>query len=143
MSKIKLLDIEVSADLNVFILEDTPLYQKKMVSTLMEIGFNGKFNIAPSLKVAAELSRTEKIDLFLLDWNLPDGTGLDFLKTLKVMPQFEKTPVLMVTTMDDISNILSAVGEGVDGYIVKPYENEEVIEKLSFAFEKKTIPPLP
>lgn len=137
MSNLSLGDIEVSGDIDIFILEDTTIYQKRLVTCLRSIGFKGKITIASSLTEAKKLITVERPGLILSDWNLPDGFGIDFLKLVRSHKKFDQVPVLMVTTMDDVSKIVEAIRQGADDYVVKPFYENDVIEKLAFAFEKR------
>ncbi len=139
-TKLNLLGVEVDPDSHFFLLEDTVSYQKEISSTIRSLGFRGQITIAGTLKEGLEILNNVTPDLVLCDWNLPDGIGYDFLRALRKTERFKNVPVLMITTMDDISNILSAVKEGADGYIVKPFEADDFAEKLSFAFEKYVTP---
>src|SRR6476469_1234571 len=130
-------DVQLSDELEVFILEDTPLYQKRLITCLKSIGFKGRIIVAASLAEAKKLIQTENPSLILSDWNLPDGVGIDFVKLIRAEKKFDSVPVLMVTTMDDASNMIQALQKGADDYIVKPFYENDVIEKLSFAFEKR------
>lgn len=137
MSKIYLNEIAVPNDLHIFILEDEAFFQKKMMETLGDIGFKGKVTLAKNVEEAKGQFENSKPDFILSDWNLPDGIGIEFLKTVRANSSFDHVPFLMVTTMDDIGNILEAVNLGADGYIVKPWEESDVIEKMGHAFEKR------
>lgn len=136
MSKLILNEVVVPADIHFFMLEDTVQYQQKMVDTLLAIGFTGKVSIFPTIQQAKAALESENPDFFLLDWNLPDGEGVELLDHIKSSERHKNKPALMVTTLDDVGNILTAVGKGANGYIVKPFNTEEVVEKLAFALEK-------
>lgn len=137
MGLLKLGEAEVSANIDVFILEDTPLYQKRVVACLKAIGFTGKLTIAGSLAEAKKLITVERPGLILSDWNLPDGIGIDFVKLVRSEKKFDQTPIIMVTTMDEVSHIIKALQVGADDYVVKPFYESDVSEKLGFAFEKR------
>ena len=137
MSTISLGDMQINGETEVFVLEDTLLYQKRLMTCLRTIGFKGKITIAGSVSEATNLIKTARPGLILSDWNLPDGFGIDFLKLVRSEKRFDHVPMLMVTTMDDVSKIMEAIKSGADDYIVKPFYEIDVIEKLSFAFEKR------
>ncbi len=137
-NKITLGETQVDADLKFFILEDTPVYQKRIIACLRALGFTGKPVFAPSIKDAKSMIRDNTPDIFFCDWNLPDGFGIDFLRELRRTERFKNTPVVMVTTMDDPSNILEAINDGADGYVVKPYETTDLEDKIAFAVEKRS-----
>ncbi len=134
---ITLNDIEVRENLDIFVLEDTLTYQKRMITSIRSIGFKGKIVVAASLAEANRLITIENPGLILSDWNLPDGTGIDFLKNIRSHKKFDTVPFLMVTTMGEASNVVTALKAGADGYVVKPMYESDLIEKLAFAFEKR------
>lgn len=136
---LELNDVVIPKTLKFFILEDTPLFQKKMVQSLNDLGFSGSITISETLRHAIENFEKVSPDFFLSDWNLPDGVGIDFLIRVREIEKFKNTPFLMVTTIDDIDNILEAINSGADGYIVKPWTEEDIIEKIAFAYNKHSL----
>lgn len=129
-------NVLIDENISIFILEDTLLFQKKMKVDLFKIGFRGKITCVGTVREAFASLVNEKPNLILSDWNLPDGNGLDILKITRSEVQLSQVPFLMVTTMGEIENILKAIDNGVDGYIVKPWDIPELIEKIAFAFDK-------
>ncbi|WP_185230819.1 response regulator transcription factor [Teredinibacter franksiae] len=72
----------------------------------------------------------EPVDLIILDWELPDTTGIEILKALR--QQFEaKTPVLFTTQRDSEEDIVSALREGADDYLVKPVRQAELLARIA------------
>ncbi|MFD1405676.1 response regulator transcription factor [Robinsoniella peoriensis] len=67
---------------------------------------------------AAELYKTQNIALVILDLNLPDGSGLDFLRSVR---QSSVTPVLILTANDLEMDIVTGLESGADDYITKPF----------------------
>lgn len=70
------------------------------------------------LEEAQELLNTQKVELAVLDLNLPDGDGLEFLKEIK-----EKygIPVVLLTARDLEKDIVTGLESGADDYIIKPF----------------------
>lgn len=137
MSDLSLNGVAIPSDLSFFFLEDTVFFQERMLESLVQLGFTGTVTTAETIADAVKMLADLRPDFILSDWNLPDGKGINFLRFIRLNPDFDKTPFVMVTTMDDVSNILNAASMGVDGYVVKPWTEEELVEKLSFAFEKR------
>lgn len=137
MSNLIIEDIEIPSDLCILLIEDEKQYQDHMVKILKELGFNGEFVKAYNIKSALIEAVKVKPQVIFSDWNLPDGKGIDFLQAAREENFLNKTPIIMVTTMDDIQNILDATEKGSDGYIVKPYKKEEVASAISFGYKKR------
>ncbi len=72
--------------------------------------------------------RTGVFDLVLLDLMLPDGRGLDFLKTLRAAG--DVTPVIVLTARDQISDRIAALDAGADDYLVKPFDLAELSARI-------------
>ena len=77
----------------------------------------------------------QKYDLFLLDINLPDGSGLEFCKKIR---ETAETPVLFLTANDTEEDMLGGFSAGCDDYISKPFPIE-VLRKKVLAILKRTL----
>ncbi|MGA2807675.1 MAG: response regulator [Terracidiphilus sp.] len=69
-------------------------------------------------------------DLALLDWNMPVMNGLDMLRSLRAQG-FAGVKVMMVTIEAENEFILSALDAGADEYLMKPFDNQALTEKLA------------
>lgn len=67
-------------------------------------------------------------DLVLLDLMLPDGRGVDFLKTLR--KRGDVTPVIILTALDQVSDRISGLNAGADDYLVKPFDLTELSARI-------------
>ena len=66
----------------------------------------------------------------LLDWNMPVMNGLELVTSMRSAPQWQQTPVLMITTMAERDDILKAMQAGVTNYIVKPFDAATLKKKI-------------
>ena len=74
-------------------------------------------------------SRSEpEPDLIILDWNLPDFSGIDICQRMRVGRVH--TPILMLTGHDDVHDRVTALDAGVDDYLVKPFSIDELMARL-------------
>ena len=137
MANLILDEIEIPEDLKFLLLEDEEHFQKEMIINLKSIGFTGTFDKAYDVETAVKLASKSKYSFIFSDWNLPDGKGIDFLKAVRDESVYDDCPFVMVTTMDDIQHILDATSSGSDGYIVKPYNEVDIINAISFAYKKR------
>jgi two-component system, chemotaxis family, chemotaxis protein CheY len=69
-------------------------------------------------------------DVIFLDWNMPEMNGLDFLKDLRQMPFGREPKVIFCTTEHEIGKIRCAIETGADEYIMKPFDEAIIKEKL-------------
>lgn len=72
---------------------------------------------------------TTAYDLVLLDLNLPDGSGLGFLRALRKMG--DAVPVIILTAMDQLTTRIDGLNAGADDYLVKPFDLGELIARTS------------
>lgn len=76
----------------------------------------------------ARALRGEPFDALLVDWQLPDGSGLDWLRARRTRGDF--TPALMLTARDRVGDRVHGLDGGADDYLVKPVAPEELAARL-------------
>lgn len=79
--------------------------------------------------IQAALAR-ESYDLLVLDWEVPDGSGLDVLKGIRDGAQ-SRTPVLFLTHRDTEEDIVIALNAGADDYLKKPARERELLARIA------------
>lgn len=70
----------------------------------------------------------EPYDALLVDWQLPDGSGLDWVRQLRARDL--RTPALMLTARDLVAERVGALDAGLDDYLVKPFAPEELVARI-------------
>ena len=70
------------------------------------------------------------VDIIITDWNMPEMSGIEFVRTLRGHEKYSKTPVLMVTTNAAKDDIVEALRAGVTNYVVKPFTPDVMKEKI-------------
>jgi two-component system chemotaxis response regulator CheY len=78
----------------------------------------------------ARLSEHPDTELVLVDWNMPEMNGIDFVKAVRENPQYEHVKMVMVTTETEPSKMARALMNGVDEFLMKPFTPEMLIGKL-------------
>jgi two-component system chemotaxis response regulator CheY len=122
-------------DLTVLIVDDFSTMRRIMRNILRDLEFKTILE-AEDGNAAFSVLETQKVDLIVSDWNMPNCTGLEFLKRVRADNRFKDTPFLMVTAEAQKENILQAVQAKVSNYIVKPFTAVPLSEKLA-----KILPP--
>ncbi len=69
--------------------------------------------------------------LVLLDWNMPEMNGPDFVEAFRNLPGSNKANVIMCTGENDKSKVVQMVNNGVKGYIVKPFSKATLVDQIS------------
>jgi CheY-like chemotaxis protein len=75
-------------------------------------------------------------DMLVLDINMPEVTGLDFLEFLRRRPEWKDLPVVMLSTEAADVTVDQALELGADGYLMKPITLEELDKVMETAFQK-------
>jgi two-component system OmpR family response regulator len=70
----------------------------------------------------------EAYDALLVDWQLPDGSGLDWVRALR--RRGDATPVLLLTARDLLKDRIHGLDSGADDYLVKPFDPEELVARI-------------
>jgi two-component system OmpR family response regulator len=77
---------------------------------------------------AADAFRGEAFDAMLVDWQLPDGSGRDWIAAWR--SRGDTTPMLMITARDRLDDRIYGLDSGADDYLVKPFAPEELAARL-------------
>jgi DNA-binding response OmpR family regulator len=83
---------------------------------------------ATTLALAEEALSRHQFDLIILDWMLPDGSGVKFLARLR--HEYLTTPVLLLSSKSEIDEKVEALDSGADDYLAKPFSNIELLARI-------------
>ena len=70
------------------------------------------------------------VDLILVDWNMPEMNGIEFLQAVRAQPGSAAFKMLMVTTASDLAHVETALEAGANEYLMKPFTKEAMVSKL-------------
>ncbi|PKN33666.1 MAG: response regulator [Deltaproteobacteria bacterium HGW-Deltaproteobacteria-19] len=115
--------------LKLLIVDDFATMRKVIRNILKQLGYENIVE-AEDGSIALRVLKSQKIDLVISDWNMPNMTGLELLKAVRADEELKVTPFLMVTAEALQENVVAAVKAGVSNYIVKPFTAEAMNEKL-------------
>lgn len=115
------------------IIEDEPLLIEDLEECLLEEQFY--VDSAQNLSSAADLVAAEEYDLILLDLGLPDGDGLDLLKTIK--NDHKKTAVIIITARGETEDKVKGLELGSDDYLAKPFPIAELRARIHAVMRRK------
>jgi two-component system chemotaxis response regulator CheY len=107
------------------IVDDSRIIRKIARRILEELKFT--IDEAEDGTAALDLCRRNMPDAILLDWDIANMPGVDFLRALRSEPSGAKPVVICCTTEHDIVQITEAIGAGANEYLIKPF-NREIVE---------------
>lgn len=113
------------------VVDDSRVIRKVARKILEELQFD--IAEAEDGKIALDHCRKTMPDAILLDWNMPNMSGLEFLRALRREAGGEKPVVVFCTTENDINHITEAMTAGANEYIMKPFDREIIEAKFSEA----------
>lgn len=118
----------------ILVVEDEENIRKILEYSLKIDGFD--VFLAENGRMALELAQTEKPDVILLDWMMPEMDGLAVLSRLKNNKETEDIPVFMLTAKGVMSDVGRALYEGADDYITKPFDPVQLGEVIRAKLDK-------
>jgi len=86
---------------------------------------------------AIDLVRQYQYDAVFCDWNMPDLCGLEVVKAIRELPNYDDVPIMMCTSERFKREVVTAVSAGANNYIVKPFQINVFRRKLADMLEAK------
>jgi two-component system chemotaxis response regulator CheY len=114
--------------MHALVVDDSSVIRKIIKRMLVKLQF--EVDEAEDAQVALTYCQKGFPDLIMLDWNMPNMDGMQFLQILRKMPGGDKPKVVFCTTENSFKNITSAIEAGADEYIMKPFDDEIIRAKL-------------
>ncbi len=117
------------------VVDDFATTRKIVLNLLYEMGFNNVIQAgdgATAFQLLTEqYNNNEPVGFIISDWNMPDMTGIDFLKKCRKEKQFRDLPFLMLTVESDAEKVFEAKVAGTTDYLLKPFDQEMLKSKIS------------
>ena len=85
-------------------------------------------DLARTIEDARDCRAVQRYDAVILDVNLPDGSGLALLREMRA--RADRTPVLMLTALASVDDRVTALDQGADDYLAKPFDQRELEARL-------------
>ncbi len=112
------------------VIDDSRSMRMILAHILGQLGY--KVDQAGNGHQALDLMDRERdvIPLVLVDWNMPEMNGFDFIRALRANQRYHQVTVVMVTTETQTGMMIAALEAGANEYIMKPFTPEVISEKL-------------
>jgi len=119
----------------VLVVDDSSVMRQIIKKNLKELGFADISDAEDGAAGLKKLGGEGPFDLVVSDWNMPKMTGIEFLKAVRADAGLKGTNFIMVTSEADKAKIVEAVEAGVSQYIVKPFNANQLEEKIKQIFK--------
>ena len=116
--------------LKILVVDDFSTMRRIVKTLLKQNGFTNFTEAEDGQQALNILKAQGDFEMVVSDWNMPNMTGLELLKSVRADPRLKHLPFLMVTAEAEKENIITAVKAGVSNYIVKPFTAQTLKEKL-------------
>ena len=114
----------------VLVIDDSKAIRLILAQILQDIGYH-VIDAADGLEALKLLKEQEKVDLILVDWNMPKMNGFEFVLEVRKDPAYDDTRLMMVTTETEMGQVVKALEAGANEYVMKPFTRETIVEKLA------------
>lgn len=116
--------------MRILVVDDSSTMRRIIVNTLKKLGYIDIIE-AGNGREGVEKLLSGSFNLILTDWNMPEMSGIEFIRHVRATPATKDVPVLMVTTNAAKDDIVEALGAGVNSYVVKPFTPDTMRDKLA------------
>jgi len=111
------------------VIDDSRAMRSILAHILRQLGFevteagNGREGLE-------QLKRLPTVDVALVDWNMPEMNGIDFVRSVRADVGHSDLRLLMVTTETETSQVMMALEAGANEYVMKPFTKDIIQQKL-------------
>ena len=119
----------------ILVVEDEPVTQKLIAVNLERAGH--QVLRATNVPEAEAAMREVLPDLVLLDWILPDTTGVTFARQLRSNRRTEAIPIIMLTSRVQETDKVTGLEAGADDYITKPFSHRELLARIKAVMRRR------
>lgn len=112
------------------VIDDSKAIRLILGQILKEIGFE-VCSASNGLEALQQLEKIGKVDLALVDWNMPEMNGFEFVCAVRKDSRYNDVRLMMVTTETEMSQVVKALEAGANEYVMKPFTKEIIKEKIN------------
>lgn len=113
----------------ILVVDDDPMISKLTRAILKKAGFE-TISARNALEGIKKLIKHPEISLALLDVNMPDIDGIQLLKMIRILPAFDKLPIVMVIGKGEIEEVVQSIKANAQDYIFKPASKDAFLGKI-------------
>ena len=116
--------------MRVLVIDDSRAVRMIIGSILGELGMD-VVEAADGRQALAMLEENPDVELMLVDWNMPQMNGFDFIRAVRSQRAYDGVRIMMVTTETEGVQVARALEAGASEYLMKPFTKEVLVAKLA------------
>ena len=116
-------------DLKILVVDDSPTMRRIIISQLKQSGYYDVGEAEDGLDALDELE-AGTYNFVLTDWNMPNMNGLELIRNMRSQTRYSAIPILVVTTRNTKDDVVTAIKEGANNFVVKPFGPSALSEKI-------------
>jgi two-component system chemotaxis response regulator CheY len=121
--------------MQVLVVDDSQIMRKIVTGAVNKAGCPDTVDACDGREAIKIVSENPNIGLILMDWNMPNMTGLEAIKRIRA--DKNNVPIIMCTTEGEKTKVLEALKSGANDYLVKPFSPKDIQSKLEKFLTKK------
>ena len=121
---------------HILVVEDEPPLVEVLRYNLEKEGY--LVDVAEDGAAALERVRGSTPDLIILDWMLPELSGIEVCRQLRADPDTKEVPVIMLTARGEEADRVKGLASGADDYVVKPFSPAELLARVRAVLRRST-----
>ena len=115
--------------MKVLVVDDSAI-MRKLIEQILEVLEHEPVHAQNGRDALDQLEANPDIELILLDWNMPEMSGIEFLREIKGDASLKHIPVIMLTTEAERRKMIEAIEAGARHYLTKPFQPETLATKI-------------
>lgn len=117
--------------MTILLVDDSKIIRMLLKNVLTKhFGPETLFLEAENGEEAIERMKSNTVNLMMLDWNMPVMTGDRVVEIIRADPAYNATRIIMATTEGSKAKVLEMIKKGVNGYLVKPFQEPSIIKAV-------------
>ncbi len=124
--------------MNILLVDDSTIMRTVLKNTLLrhEDAKNFEFFTAANGLLGLEILQNNNINIMFLDWNMPVMSGEELVHKMREDESLNKVRIIMATTEGAKSQVIKMAKKGVNGYLVKPFNDKSVMKAFNAVYAR-------
>jgi two-component system, chemotaxis family, chemotaxis protein CheY len=115
------------------VVDDSRAMRTVLARMLRDCGYDDVFEASNGIDAFRAIRDHGSPEVVLVDWNMPEMSGIDFVRRVRHSGLLDEASLVMVTSETAIEKVTEALESGADEYLMKPFTKDALLEKIELA----------